>query len=106
MGHVVDESAVERLLSGHQFAVVGASDDPKVFGPTVVIEFASHGCQVVAVNPNATEVAGAPFYPDIASVPGEPDCGPALTVGAGRSVSASRDRARFSVTRSDPHEKE
>lgn len=73
MSHVVDQSAIKRFLSGHRFAVVGASDDPKNFGRTVVTELTSHGFEVVAVNPNATEVAGVPSYPDVASVRGELD---------------------------------
>jgi predicted CoA-binding protein len=65
----VDTNAVERFLSGHRFAVVGASDDPKNFGRTIVAELQKHGYEVVPVHPRAATVGGLACVADLASVP-------------------------------------
>lgn len=69
----VDRATVDDFLSGHRFAVVGASADEKNFGTTVLRALKDHGYEVVAVHPSDTEVAGEAAYPDVASVPGELD---------------------------------
>ncbi len=65
----VDEIDAQGFLSGGRIAVLGASDDPRSFARMIYTELRSRGYEVVAVNPNATTVAGDPSYPDVASAP-------------------------------------
>jgi predicted CoA-binding protein len=66
------EEAVEFLRSG-RIAVVGASDDPKNFGGTILRALTDHGVEVVPVNPRYDEVGGGPCYATIGEVPGDVD---------------------------------
>jgi predicted CoA-binding protein len=70
---MIEMETVERFLAGHRVAVVGASDDQKNFGKTVVQALHDHGYDVVVVHPHAQRVAGCPVYADLASVPGDLD---------------------------------
>jgi predicted CoA-binding protein len=69
---VNQEEAVEFLRSG-RIAVVGASDDAKNFGGTVLRALADHGVDAVPVNPGHDEVGGRSCYATIADVPGDVD---------------------------------
>lgn len=69
----VDRAAVDRFLASHRIAVVGATDDPKKFGSTVVRTLLDRGYDVVPVNPNRDVVAGLPCVPDLISLRGPID---------------------------------
>jgi predicted CoA-binding protein len=87
--HPVDAGAVERFLSGHRIAIVGASNSPKNFGETIYRELRSRGYDVVAVHRTATEIDGAPCVPDLESVEGELD-GVIVMVPADQAVAVVR----------------
>jgi predicted CoA-binding protein len=70
---MIEGDVVREFLAGDRIAVVGASDDQKNFGRTIVREMCDHGYNVVAVNPNAEQVAGCACYPDLEHVPGDVD---------------------------------
>lgn len=63
------------LLADHDrlVAVVGATDTPGKYGGIIYRDLRSRGHRVVAVNPNHTEVAGDPCFPNLASLPERPD---------------------------------
>jgi predicted CoA-binding protein len=54
-------------------AVVGLSSSPSRASHGVASYMRRHGYQVIAVNPNETEVFGEKAYPALASVPGKVD---------------------------------
>lgn len=54
-------------------AVVGATDTPGKYGGIIYRDLRSRGHRVVAVNPNHSEVAGDPCFPNLASLPERPD---------------------------------
>ncbi|HEX4093727.1 MAG TPA: GNAT family N-acetyltransferase [Trebonia sp.] len=56
-------------------AVIGASRRPGTVGRSVLENIKSGGYrgQLYAVNPNASEIAGVPCFPDVASLPEAPD---------------------------------
>lgn len=87
---MVTMESVERFLGGRRFAVVGASDAKDNFGGTIYRELRSHGYDVVAVNPNADQVAGDPCVPDLGSVPAPPVDGAVLVVQPDIAVDAVR----------------
>ncbi len=62
--------SVTSFLAQPRITVVGASDEKSNFGGAVYRALKAHGHEVVAVNPNATQVDGDPSHPDLASVPG------------------------------------
>lgn len=61
------------LESARRIAVVGHSEDPGRDSYRVGRYLASHGFEVVAVNPNARSTPDLKFYPDLVSVPGPID---------------------------------
>jgi predicted CoA-binding protein len=67
---MIDPAQAQAFLTGGRIAVVGASDEPKNFGRTIVSAMHEHGIEVVAVHPRATSVAGVHCYPSLAAVPG------------------------------------
>jgi hypothetical protein len=67
---MIDPAQASAFLSAGRIAVVGASNEPKNFGRTILTALTDHGIESVAVHPRATEVAGRPCYPDLQSVPG------------------------------------
>jgi predicted CoA-binding protein len=85
----VDTAAVERFLSGHRIAIVGASNGPKNFGETVYREMRSRGYDVVPVHPTASDLDGDPCATDLASVEGDLD-GVIVMVPADRSAGVVR----------------
>lgn len=86
----LDEATVERFLSGHRIAVVGASDEKGNMGGSVVKALARHGYDVAAVHPRANTVAGVPCYPTVAAVPGPVD-GVIVVVGAEPALDVVRE---------------
>ena len=54
-------------------AVIGASTDRRKFGNKAVRAFASHGYDVVPVNPHETSIEGLTAYPSVLAVPGAID---------------------------------
>lgn len=59
-----------QFLSSGRIAVVGASDDPKNFGRTIVEALLDAGVDTVAVHPTSLHVAGADCYRSVAAIPG------------------------------------
>ncbi len=70
---MIDPAQATAFLSAGRIAVVGASDDPKNFGRTILEALTEHGIDAIAVHPHASSVAGAPCYPSLESVPGTVD---------------------------------
>ncbi len=81
---MIDPDRAAAFLAAGRIAVVGASDDPKNFGRTIVQELAGHGIDVVAIHPRDTTVAGSPCYRHLDAVEGSVDC---------VIIMVSRDRA-------------
>jgi predicted CoA-binding protein len=53
---------INEFLNLRRIAIVGVSRDPKDYSRSVFKEFRTHGCDVVPVNPNMTDVEGQPCY--------------------------------------------
>lgn len=60
---------IKDFLEEGPFAVVGASTDPWKYGHKVFQCYLQHGREAYPINPAASEVAGRPAYPDLASLP-------------------------------------
>ena len=54
-------------------AIVGATDAPGKYGGIIYRDLKRKGYRVVGVNPGRDVVDGDPAYPDLASLPEEPD---------------------------------
>ncbi len=68
------KEAAGEFLSLHRIAVTGVSRKPNTHGANVVFNrLRERGYQVFAVNPNATEVEGAPAWHDLRAIPGGVD---------------------------------
>ena len=83
---MIDAAHARAFLTSGRIAVVGASDDPKNFGGTVLRALVDHGVDVVAVNPNETAVGGATCFPSLAEVPGPIDGAVVMVSGAKAEV--------------------
>ena len=66
-------AAVASFLSARRIAVAGVSRDPAAAANAVFKRLRETGHEVVALNPNAATVEGAPCYPGIGDVPGQVD---------------------------------
>ena len=93
----VPESVAE-FLSGRRVAVAGVSRDPGQAANAVYRKLGEAGYEVFAINPNATAIAGAPCYPDLASVPGPLD-GVVIVTRPDVSVEIVRQSAARGVPR-------
>lgn len=71
MAHVPE--AVAEFLRGKRFAVAGVSRRGQSAGNPVLRKLRTSGYETVPVNPNASEIDGAPCFPDLASIPGTLD---------------------------------
>lgn len=60
------------FVKSPSFAFVGATGNTKKFGYTAFRELKTKGLQLVAVNPNYTEVDGQECYPSLAHIPEPP----------------------------------
>jgi len=85
----IDTATIEAFLSGHRFAVVGASDDRRNFGNTVYRAMKDHGYDVVPVHQSAMQVEGDRCYADLHDVPGDLD-GVVVMVGPARAAEVVR----------------
>ena len=54
-------------------AIVGATDAPGKYGGIIYRDLKRKGYRVVGVNPGRNVVDGDPAYPDLASLPEQPD---------------------------------
>jgi predicted CoA-binding protein len=70
---MIDQRSAEEFLASGRIAVVGASDDPKNFGGTILRELLAHGIDAVAVNPQHDLVAGRPCVPTVRDLAGTVD---------------------------------
>jgi hypothetical protein len=95
---MIDPAKAMAFLSAGRIAVVGASDDRKNFGRTIVTELTAHGIDTVAVHPHAEMVASAHCYPSLAVVPGTVD-GVVVMVPQDASVGVVRECVDRGVTR-------
>lgn len=68
-------AAIARFLRPRSVAVVGASRDPKAIGGLVLANLIAGGFhgELLAVNPNATEVQGLTAHPSLSAAPSVPD---------------------------------
>lgn len=66
-------ASVAAFLSGKRFAVAGVSRDSAQPANAIYRKLRDGGYEVVAVNPNTTQVEAQPCWPDLASVPGAID---------------------------------
>ncbi|MEY3019708.1 MAG: hypothetical protein RLZZ272_692 [Actinomycetota bacterium] len=68
-------AALTRFLKPRSVAVVGASRDPRAIGGLVLANLVAGGFhgELVAINPNATEVQGRPAHPSLSECPIVPD---------------------------------
>ena len=62
--------AIAAFLRGRRFAVSGVSRHPGQAANAVFRKLRDTGYEVVAINPNATELDGVRCYPSLQSVPG------------------------------------
>lgn len=68
-----ESSAVDRMLQAKRIAVVGMSDDPSRPSHGIGGYLASHGYEVIPVNPNHDQVMDRKCYASLSDVPGEID---------------------------------
>jgi predicted CoA-binding protein len=68
------QTAASAFLAKKRIAITGVSRTPGSHGGNVVYQrLRDRGYEVFAVNPNASEVEGAPCYPNLAAIPGGVD---------------------------------
>ena len=68
------KDAAQDFLTARRIAVTGVSHAPRGHGSNAVYcRLRERGHDVVAVNPNASEVEGDPTFPDLSSIPGGVD---------------------------------
>ena len=91
--------AIDLLLKPRSVAVIGASSDlTKTSGrPLAYLKKYNYKGHIYPVNPNASEIAGVPCFPDIASIPNAPDVA-IVMLGAERAISAVRALATIGTT--------
>ena len=61
--------AIPQFLEGKRFAVVGASENREKYGNKVLRVYIQNDLDVVAINPNATEIEGVAAFADLGDVP-------------------------------------
>ena len=91
-------TAASEFLANKRIAVTGVSRTPGSHGSNVVYQRSrDRGYQVFAVNPNATEVAGDPCYPNLAAIPGGVD---AVVIGTRpeRAEATMRECVELGIT--------
>jgi predicted CoA-binding protein len=95
---MIDSSKASEFVSAGSVAVVGASDDPRNFGRTIVNALADRGLPVVTVHPTATSVAGVPCHPTLHATPADIDR-VVVMVGAAKSADVVRECIDRGVTK-------
>jgi predicted CoA-binding protein len=64
---------VEDFLAQQRIAVAGVSRDGKATGNAIYKRLRDKGYEVIAINPNADEIDGAPCYRNVKAIPGKVD---------------------------------
>jgi len=67
------DNMVQDFLAQKKIAVVGVSDQRETGCNLAYRKFKENGYEVFAVNPRITEFEGEPCYPDLKSIPDNPD---------------------------------
>lgn len=65
---IVTKRTIDGFYAQKRIAVIGASRNKRKYGYVLVAELKKRGYDVVAVNPNATEIDGVPCFANITSV--------------------------------------
>ena len=91
----MDRAPLDRLFRPRSVALIGASTDPGKISGRPLHFLVKHGFtgDIWPVNPNAESIEGLPCFPNIESLPGEPDVA-LILVGpahAEKSIRALRD---------------
>jgi predicted CoA-binding protein len=94
----VSLSTIETFLSQKRIAIVGISRERRNIGSSLLEEFSRHGCEVLPVNPNATEIMGRRCFARVQDINPAPDAALLLTAPAVTS-SVVRDCADAGVKR-------
>jgi len=93
----IPESVAE-FLSHKRIAVAGVSRDSRQPANCIYRKLRDSGRQVFAVNPNATEVEGAPCYPGLHSLPATVEAVVIVTPPEA-AVNVVRECAELGITR-------
>jgi predicted CoA-binding protein len=88
--------SIEEFIKGKRVAVVGVSHNDKKFGSIAYQELKKRGYQVVAVNPNMTQFAGDPCYPNLLALQGKID-GVVLCVPSTQGEKVLREAAQAGI---------
>jgi predicted CoA-binding protein len=91
-------AAIQRFLAGHRLAVAGVSRQGNQPANAIFRRLRDTGHEVVPINPQASQVEGAPCYHDVASVPGTLD-GVMIVTAPAASVEVVRQCAARGVPR-------
>jgi predicted CoA-binding protein len=94
----VSLSTIEAFLSQKRIAIVGISRERHNIGASLLEEFSRHGCEVLPVNPNATEIMGRRCFARVQDINPAPDAALLLTAPAVTS-SVVRDCADAGIKR-------
>ena len=94
---VVDQHDVDRFLSGHRFALIGATDAAGAFSGTVMTALEQHGYEVVPVNPRRPLLDGVPAHASPADIEGPID-GAIIMVPAEAAEGAVRECIAAGIT--------
>ncbi len=89
---------IEGFVSQKVIAMAGMSRDPKSTSASMRRELESKGYRILAVNPHATSIGGAPCYPDLASLP-EKVGGVLVVTPSTQSENVVRDAAAQGISR-------
>lgn len=95
---MTSKADVEAFVAQKSLAVVGVSRSKAKFGTMVYTELQQKGYRVFAINPNATEILGAPCYPSLKALP-EPVGGAVIVVPPAAAEAAIRDAAEAGISR-------
>jgi len=90
--------AVKAFLKGRRFAVAGVSRSGAQPANAVFRKLKASGYEVYPVNPNASEVEGAPCYADLHSVPVSLD-GVVIATAPAASIGVARQCAERGIPR-------
>ena len=89
---------IQDFVSQKTIAMAGLSRDPKAMSASMRKELESKGYRILAVNPHATSIGGAPCYPDLASLP-EKVGGVLVVTPPAQSEKIVRDAAAQGISR-------
>lgn len=93
---MITDDTVHSFLSGHRFAVVGASDSKGSFGRTIAQALADHGYDVVPVHPSLRSLDGRRCYQRVADIPEAVD-GVVVMVNGDAAAAVVEDAAAAGV---------